>query len=245
MAIPVYPWNPFMTIEDSNIKNEVIKVPANNPEFVPRGVPFFSRGLVLRRKDNQRELIEGSDYYYARPFRKFTNDFGRNAYGSIVLRNHVAEIEVELVTYATVGIPFNLDDIKLATYVANLQNNDREADFSQLINVPSAFPPIPHQWPLNQTYDYLELMTRMESLISVKADAIRNADAMARIDAHEKKDLQKAHPATAAMVGLSDTPNMRAATATDLKGGSHNLLMTVAMTKELLKLVNNGEVIIS
>ena len=80
-------WNPFQTIIDNRIKNEVIKASTENTrrEFVPRGAPFFSRNFSSRKKGTNTPLVLGADYVFAHTFDLFITEFNRNAFGSVIL----------------------------------------------------------------------------------------------------------------------------------------------------------------
>lgn len=240
MASIVYQWNPFQEIIDCNISREKIKVSATEArrEFVPKAAPFFSRGVKLFREGSATPLVAGIDYVFAHPFDNFIGKYNRNVFGSVVMLKDIDSV-VEM-SYSTIGSPFVLDQAALATLIANIANSPRTIDWSLLVNVPSTFPTDPHDHPASQTYDYLEMMVALRSMILAMLDSKADDDVSSLLKEHLEASLVQAHKASKSDIGLDLTPNMAAAGLADLVGNSSNLLVTVAVMKTALRQLVSG-----
>lgn len=244
MAKLTFNWNPFQTIIDNRIKDEVIKTSKENTrrEFVPRFAPFFGRNFVIKKKGTNAPLVLGTDYVFAHTFDKFIQEFNRNVFGSVVLLKPFLNEEI-VIEYDTIGGPFVLDENAFIELATGILANPREAQWEDLINVPTEWPPEPHEHPADQVYDYLEMMTALRSLIiAINTDPTKD-DAMDMLKKHMEQSLSKAHKATKDEIGLGDVSNLAPASKNDLKGNSSNLVVTVEVLKEALKQFSNNELI--
>jgi hypothetical protein len=243
MANIVYQWNPFQQRIDNRITQEVIKTSTVNDrvEFVPRAAPFFGRNFKLFRQGNATPLILGFDYCFAHQFGGFISKYNRNVFGSVIMLRPIAG-DVLLADYDTIGAGFVLDQVAFAELIANIVNAPRVADWSELDGptIPTEFPPDPHDHPASQTYDYLEMMDAVKSLILAVTDSTQSVSLKELLEEHISKPLTEAHAASKADIGLPLTPNMKAATAADLVGNSGNLLITVDVLKTALRQLSDG-----
>lgn len=239
---PIYPWNPFQDLIDCDIVDEPIHVMAgDHTQFMPRNAPFFFDKFAIK-DGNGVTLVLGVDYVLANPFQEFIKAYGRNVFGSVILINKIPNSDFKI-SYSTIGFPFALDEAGYAIAVANMVSNPRVAGWGQIVNVPSEFPPDPHDHNANETYDYREMMDYMFQMIQILAmqtDATTITDAFAE---HIKSPLDKSgHTANKSMVALTKTPDMAAATEADLLANSSTALLTVEMGKSLLTQILNGKI---
>lgn len=255
MANIVYDWNPFQQNINNRITDEVIKTgdfAAGRVEFVPRAAPFFSRNFQLFRQGSNTPLILGYDYCFAHSFDKFIGGYvqqngaavpgyNRNVFGSIIMLRPQAG-DVLLPKYDTIGGPFTLNEVAFAELVANIVNSPRVADWADLdpVTIPVDFPPDPHDHPVDQTYDYYEMMTQIKSLILAVTDNSQSVTLKSLLEEHIELPLIEAHLAQKSDIGLPLTPNMAAAEKTDLNGNSANLIVTVDVLKEAFRQLANG-----
>jgi len=243
MAGIVYQWNPFQQRIDNRITNEVIKTSTVNDrvEFIPRAAPFFARNFQLFRQGTTDPLILGYDYCFAHQFVGFISKYDRNVFGSVIILRPVAGDTLRA-SYDTIGAGFVLDQVAFAETVANIVNAPRVADWEELDGptIPTAFPPDPHDHPASQTYDYMEMMTAVKSLILSVTDSVQSTSIKELLEEHLAASLTEAHAATKGDIGLPLTPNMKAATVADLVGSSGNLLITVDVLKDALRQLNAG-----
>ncbi len=242
MANVSYPWNPYQDQLLANIKEEPIAVKGGDKVvFIPRAAPFFTRNFSLKVKSSGRPLIMGKDYVFAHPFRDFINTYNRNCFGMVSLRNQPTDIEL-LITYSTIGGPFVLDEVAYALQVANILNNPRSADWSQIVNLPSEFPPAPHDHPISDSYRYEDMVVRFEAMVAALEDTVGNPTVLSALEAHIKEGLKKAHTAVPDDIGLGNVKNYTYATASDFPGNSNNKLLTLDMVKELIRQMMAGTI---
>lgn len=255
MANIVYQWNPFQQNINNRITAETIKTAdfaTGRVEFVPRAAPFFSRNFQLFRQGSADPLILGYDYCFAHPFDKFIGGYiqengaavpgyNRNVFGSIIMLRPQAG-DVLLPKYDTIGSPFTLDEVAFAELVANIVNSPRVADWADLdpVTIPVDFPADPHDHPVDQTYDYEEMMTQLKSLILAVTDNSQSVTLKSLLEEHISLPLIEAHLAAKSDIGLPLTPNMAAAEKEDLLGNSANLIVTVDVLKEAFRLLATG-----
>lgn len=240
MADIVYQWNPFQERIDNDIKGEVIKTSATDTrrEFVPRAAPFFSRGVVVRRAGSATPLTLGVDYVFGHPFDRFISKYKRNVFGSVIMLKYFED--VIYMDSSTIGGPFVLDQAAFAELVANIVDSPRIADWIDLVNVPTEFPSDPHDHPATQTYDYLEMMTQLRSLIMAMADTSGTMTVKDLLLEHMQADLVHAHAAGPADIALDLVANIGPGAISDLDGQSGNKLVTFQVMFEALRRLTNG-----
>jgi len=239
MAMVTYAWNPFQERVDCIVANETIKPSADDArrEFAPRYAPFFAKDFKLYKQGSTTPLKPGVDYAFAHPFADFTIKYKRNVYGSVVLLKPIAAILTA--TYSTIGSPFVLNEVAFATLVANIANSPRQAFWADLADVPKDWPAPPHDHPATLTYDYLEMMSRLENLVLVMTGAdTGNGELSVKelLDQHMAKGLPEAHKGDKTAIGLDLAANVPKATIEDLAGNSDNNAVSVKVLKEAFRL---------
>lgn len=249
MAVITYPWNPFQERIDCRITDEVIKTSSDNTRkvFVPRCAPFYvnapaagqGQKFVLRRQGSQTALVPGEDYVFAHDFSRFILRYSRNVFGAVVLLKDFPN-EVLVSSYDTIGGPFILDDAAFVKAVGDVLLAPRTVDWSQLVNVPATFPADPHEQPITQTYDWLEMYTALKSLITVLTNTQDSTSVLSLLEEHMNKRLPEAHPANKTDLGLSDVGNLAPAKITDLTGNSPNVAITAEVLKEAFRRYDLG-----
>lgn len=237
-----YLWNPFQDIVANRVTGEQAHIEGGTSTIiVPRVGPFFSRDFKIKLKGSGRELsLEKGEYSFLYPFGSFIEKYSRLVYGGIQVFN-VGQPSDFILEYDTIGDKFVLDDVAYAEFVANTLTSPRTIDYGNIINVPKEFPPDPHEHPASDTMNYKDLVVYMKSYI----DAITNTDSsfssLALITKHLDADLQHAHKATLADLGLKNLQDWAMAAQKDLMGNSTELLMNVAMVKEVIRMYERGE----
>jgi len=255
MANIVYQWNPFQQNVNNRITSETIKTAdfaTGRVEFVPRAAPFFSRNFQLFRQGSVDPLILGYDYCFGHSFDRFIGGYvqengtaipgyNRNCFGSIIMLRPQAG-DVLLPKYDTIGGPFTLNEVAFAELVANIVNSPRVADWADLdpVTIPVDFPPDPHDHPVDQTYDYEEMMTQLRSLILAVTDNSQSVTLKSLLEEHISLPLIEAHSASKSDIGLPLTPNMDVGITSDLAGNSGNLLVTINLLKTALRQLADG-----
>lgn len=244
MANVTYPWNPFQDRIDCRITDEVIKTANDNDRkvFVPRCGPFFTgarpggagKKFVLKKQGSNAELVPGEDYAFAHTFDRFIQKYSRNAFGAVVLLKDMPN-QILLASYDTIGGPFILDDVAFAKLLGDVLTSPRTTDWSALVNVPTDFPADPHEQPLTQTYDWLEMYTALRSLIAVMTNTQDSTSVLSLLEDHMKKRLPEAHPASKVDIGLGNAANFQSSVIEDLAGNSGTINVTVETLKEAFR----------
>lgn len=236
-----YPWNPFQDIVACRVTGEEHQVDANGAGIiVPRNGPFFSRNVVIRVKESGRELsFAAGDYSFLYPFGRFNQKYNRLVWGAIQLRGISSPVDVE-VDYDTIGGDFVLSDIAYAEAVANQLTSPRTTPWENIVNLPTEWQPDPHDHPASDTMNYNDLITWMTSFMSA---AMQTPDAtwMSRFEAHLNADLQNAHKASLEDLGIMNLKDWAMATVDDIPGNSTELLLNIAIAKELIRGFQRGD----
>ncbi|ANJ64827.2 putative virion structural protein [Erwinia phage vB_EamM_MadMel] len=236
----VYPFNPLNTVAGAKgIVESHTLTPANGVNyvtFVPRAAPFFRRTLVLKNKANNQVLVEGQHYTLAYFFAPFTQLVYKGVYGGITVNELDAPIEVE-VTYDTIGGDFVLDSTGYAQLAANLVNNPRELDWTQIADTPDTYPPIDHTHPADQTLNYMDYVEQLQAMQALVASAIGGY--VASLNTHI--DTQgNAHGMKPIDIGLGNVMNWAPATTEDIPGGGTTLYASLAIVKQAFQYMYGG-----
>lgn len=236
-----YPWNPFQDIDECLITNEAQQADPNGGGIiVPRCGPFFSRDFTITLKSSGRALsFDAGEYSFLYPFGAFNERYNRLAWGAIQVKGVAAPTDF-LITYDTIGGDFVLSDLAYAEAVTNQFTSPRTADWNSIVNLPLDWAPDPHEHPASDTMNYGDLITWMKSYL----DAITqnpDADWMSRFEQHLKDDLQDAHKANLSMLGVNNLGDWAMGTSDDIKGNASNLLVNIALCKELIRGYNSGQ----
>lgn len=235
MTAPVYNWNPFQDDLTCNIKNETLTSQGGDRVIlIPRAAPFFTRNLVLRNAVTNTVLTEGQDYTFIYMFEDFVKNKNALVYGGIVLLGNTGVVNYSL-DYSTIGGPFVLDDNAFAQAIVNISTTPRVGDWRDVTNLPiDGFPADPHEHPLSQTINYVDMLTAMRALAVSMNNEVNNPTVLTDLVQHEKQSLAQAHGGgTPKDVGLGLVRNFGYATTDDFPGNSNELIMSLGVTKQL------------
>lgn len=239
----IYGWNPFQDIAANRVVNETVTVQggAKGNIIVPRKGPFFSRNFKIKMKTSGRELsMERGEYSFVHPFGAFIEKYSRLTWGALQVKG-VASPTDFVIEYDTIGGGFVLDDIAYAKAVADVLTSARTADWSQIVNLPSEFPPDPHDHPASDTFNYGDLMVWLKSYLDAITGTETSFTVAAQLEAHLKAELQQAHKATLKDLGVNNLKDWAMATEDDLVGNSTELLVNVHFMKEAIRSFQRGE----
>lgn len=233
----VYAWNPFQDIAANRIVNEAASIQGGDKGviIVPRRGPFFTRNFKIKMKNSGRELsLERGEFSYLHPFGNFIKKYGKLAYGALQVKGVASPTEFVL-EYDTIGGGFVLDDIAYAKAVSDVLVSERTADWSQIVNLPTEFPPDPHDHPASDTYNYGELMAWLTSYLDAITGTNTSYTVAAQLKEHLEADLQHAHKATLADLGVNNLKDWAMAVKDDLTGNSTELLVNIYILKEAIR----------
>lgn len=239
---PVYPWNPFDDMTSNQIKAEAVHVEPTpgGAIIIPRCAPFFARSVVIRVRGSGRELkMENGDFSLIYPFGSFITKYNLLVYSGILIKNVTEAVNLEI-DYNTIGADFVLNDSDYAMAVANTLTAPRRADWGDLTNLPDVWPSDPHDHPVSDTYNYKDMITALTGYIDAMTGSNNPESLQALIDAHLKADLQHAHKATLADLGIKNLQDWAMAEQSDISGNSDQLLVNVNFLKYAIRGFANG-----
>lgn len=242
---PAYPWNPFNDIVTNKIEDESAHTEAapGGVIIIPRCAPFFVRdgSFKIKLRDSGRELSrENGDYSFIYPFGGFIKKYSQLVYSGILIHNATDPANY-LLTYNTIGSSFVLDDIAYAQAVANTLSAPRRADWSQLTHLPEEWPADPHDHPASDTFNYEEMIISLQSYIDAFIGGGNPESLESLLSDHLKADLQHAHKATLADLGIKNLKDWAMATRQDITTSeSTELLVNMNVLKEAIRQYGQG-----
>jgi len=230
MPLPFpYLYDPLGTSPDNLIVNETrTVVPPTDPELanfiVPSAAPFFKTGFIMRLGplNTDTQLVEDVHFKFRHPFVEAGNSVNQSVYGSIEFID-LGFNQTVYMTYQTLGGAYTLDDISIIENLTKSLYSLPYVTWSQIVGLPVAFPPLPHDHPANDMSGMTELITA----IGLMTDAITAAGGnvpglVASLLAHVTGP--SSH--TKAQVGLSNLPNYGEASEADVDNAVSNKLIT-------------------
>jgi len=202
----------------------------NYATFIPRSAPFFGAGLKLYNNATGAGLTRNVDYVLGYYYDRLSVDTYRELYGCITLLNTTTPVEVKLDPYAVLGGDFTLNDVQYASTVANLLNNPRTVDWSQVADTPASYPPVQHSHATNQTLnyqDYVDALTAMQTSVSALLQGFLTT-INTHIDTHGN-----AHQASKTDFELGNVANYAPAQVADIPSNNSELYVTLDIAKSV------------
>lgn len=244
MAQVVYPYNPFNDNDNCIVTESFVLTTEDRNVYFPRACPFFFNKIELYSNATINDdgtitgtiLTAGQHYALANPFDKFIKDYNQNMFSSLTIPD--ANEGNYVMRYSTLGGPYVLDEAAYAELVANKLNHDREASWEDFIDVPTEWPPEPHEHPINLVYNVFDMMVALKMLLMIKSKDPNSSSSL--LNEHLKADLTTAHKADKSMVGLDNVDNYPTGTVEDLDGNNNNSFVTVGLLLEALRMLANG-----
>jgi hypothetical protein len=227
--------------------------PGLNRSAVPRYGAFYTDSLVVRDTDTGQELAVNDQYlpimYYADPSERS----GKEVCAGVIVTDQEVSDEISI-DYQVVGGDYaNITQV-IIDLIENLNLDDREVMWGDLLGRPDAFPPSKHLHDLGDIYGFEFMVQALEEIRQailygdvVSHDEIKAmvedrwqkaqdlvADLQAEVDAHEART-DNPHSVTKMQVGLGNVPNYPAATETEaVDGVSASRFMTPLRVKEAI-----------
>jgi len=165
---------------DNLVTNEVHSITeANFNDFyfiIPQFSPFFTNNLAVIYKDNNGNttiMQENVDYFLGLPYYGAQRAIGIPIYGAIVFSNVYTSGTVSI-TYQTIGGDWTNPNNFLYAALAQLGYNPLIARYDQISNVPSTFPPVAHEQPLNSVMGMDDLVQAIYTLAEIMASKTLN-----------------------------------------------------------------------
>lgn len=150
----VYPFDPTGLKVSNKVVGEQQILSSTNPTdaffIVPKYAPYFGDSLIVRLKDLAnvvRTLTPYADYYPSHLFLDASFATAKPIFGSITFLD-TSLSGIVTIEYQTVGDVWVQDDTKIAEILSDRLSNPRTTSWDLVANLPSAFPPIAHQYDL-------------------------------------------------------------------------------------------------
>lgn len=231
-ATYTYPFDPTGSATTNAVANErhVLSPPAWTDYYfiVPKYAPYFRDSLRVIHRPSGKLLVEGQDYHCTHYFHAASHGVARRVYGSITFLDKTLTGVAEI-SYQTIGGDWILDGSQDLSRLTNTQLNPRITTWEQVIDVPYQFPPIDHQWDLEDLKGVEAILPILEEM----TEAIRES---AGSDfALHINDKNNPHSVTKAQVGLDQVQNFPLANIAEAQAGTVNTrYMTPVRTKNLI-----------
>lgn len=227
-----YPFDPTGSATTNAVANErhVLSPPAWSDYYfiVPKYAPYFRDSLRVIHRPSGKLLVEGKDYHCTHYFHAASHGVARRVYGSITMLDKTLTGVAEI-SYQTIGGDWILDASADLSRLTNTQLNPRITTWEQVVDVPYQFPPIDHEWDLENLKGVEAILPILEAM----TEAIRES-AGSDFQAHIK-DVNNPHKVTKDQVGLDQVQNLPLANIAEAQSGSLNTrYMTPVRTKNLI-----------
>lgn len=227
-----YPFDPTGAATTNAVANEqhVLSPPAWKDFYfiVPKFAPYFRDTLRVIHRPSGKLLVEGKDYHCTHYFHAASHGVARRVYGSITMLDKTLTGVLEI-SYQTIGGDWVLDASADLTRLTNTQTNPRITTWEEVVDVPYQFPPIDHQWDLEDLKGVEAILPILEEM----TEAIR-ASGGSEFAAHIA-DKANPHSVTKDQVGLDQVQNLPIANIAEAQAGTLNTrYMTPVRTKNFV-----------
>lgn len=230
-----YPFDPSGALASNRITAEHQTIsPPELSEFhfiIPGATPFFAESMVVVHLPSQRTLVEGVDYVPSHYFHDASLACARPIYGSIIFLDSQLTGAVRM-AYQTLGGDWTLNSAKIVEILSNKLTNPRRVTWEQVADLPYAFPPIDHDWHLDDMVGMSEIVDVLEGI----RDALI-ASGEGGLAAH-LADFNNPHQTTKAQVGLGNVENYPVASIAEAQAGTApNRYLTVQRGAQLVQAI--------
>lgn len=227
-----YPFDPTGIATTNAVANErhVLSPPAWKDFYfiVPKFAPYFRDSLRVIHRPSGKLLVEGKDYHCTHYFHAASHGVARRVYGSITMLDKTL-IGVLEINYQTIGGDWVLDASADLTRLTDTLTNPRITTWEEVVDVPYQFPPIDHQWNLED----LKGMEAILPILEEMTEAIRDSSGTGF--AVHINDKNNPHVVTKAQVGLDQVQNLPLANIAEAQLGTLNTrYMTPVRTKNFV-----------
>jgi hypothetical protein len=228
-----YPFDPSGALASNKITAEHQTIsPPELSEFlfiIPAATPFFAESMVVVHLPSLRTLVEGVDYAPTHYFHDASLQCAKPIYGSLTFYDNRLTGAVRL-QYQTLGGDWVLDSAKITEILSNKLVNPRRVTWEQVADLPYAFPPIDHDWHLDDMVGMSEVVTVLEGI----RDALI-ASGEGGLQAHIA-DTNNPHQTNKTHVGLGNVQNYDVATIAEAQAGTSNTkYLTVLRGAQLMQ----------
>lgn len=232
--IYAYPFDPTAAATTNKIISEKqTLIPPDWKDYyfvIPKFAPFFEEGLELYVLPEGRKLEAGKDYVLSHLFHDASLAVGKPVYGSITFYDRSLTGVLEQF-YQTLGGEWTIDEQTANEILINHTANPRITTWESVVELPSRFPVIDHEWDLDDMVGMTEVRDAIASIAVAMGETTDNlfAEHLERTD--------NPHAVTKAQVGLGNVANYPAATQAEAEIGlSNTRFMTPLRTSNAINI---------
>lgn len=250
-----YPLDLRGTSATNLVVNEVHDVPSSgNRVIVTNYGPFYTQGLQVVDYSTGEALERGVQWKAAQLYTEAVQRTGKEVCAVIVITDDTVSGKIA-VTYQVVGGKFSRAVPVIKDLIDDLDIDEREVQWGDLLAVPEAFPPVSHLHDAGDLYGFEYIIAALEELrkaIIIGDEpvhqeilgyiAAREQESIARDDAitaqfyEHAGDKNNPHSVTKAQVGLGSVQNYGVANEEQaVAGTASNLYMTPQRTRQAIE----------
>lgn len=163
-----YPFDPYGTSDDNIVSEEYQAIsPVQSGEhhyIIPRRAPFYRNDFKIWHVETGEELKEGVDFHFGHQFQAATLNTAKAVYGSVVFLRHDLAGNIRIGQYRTVGGPWTLDENTIVDILAQRHLNPRTTLWDNVVNLPTAFPPVDHEFSTDDLVGMSEVTDRLSEI---------------------------------------------------------------------------------
>ena len=195
--------------------------------IIPKFAPFFKESIKVVHQNTGRELVEGQDYHLTHRFRDATLSTAKPVFGSITLLDKDITGAASI-TYQIIGGIWMIDEGKRIETLTDTKLNPRITTWEEIAGLPAAFPPIDHDWNLD---DLIGMSDVRDAILAING-TLGGSQSVG--ESHLNRT-DNPHNVSKAQVGLGNVDNLSLANQTEAESGTRNdRFMTPLRTKQLL-----------
>lgn len=164
--MPIYVFDPVGNLSDNLVTNESAQVLSVNGVdhnyIIPVFAPFYGNSLVVVDQTNGEILDPGVDYELTHEFREMSTHVNSGIYGSFTFTdsNRSGFFRIR---YQTLGGDFVDTTTQALSDGLALLADLRTIDWSDIVGVPTVFPPSPHTQPVTDIESVTQLIAAIQS----------------------------------------------------------------------------------
>lgn len=177
-GVYTYPFDPTGTAITNKIVGELQTLsPGADTDFffiIPNASPFFRESLNIVDNTTGIPLVEGVDYLCSHKFLAASRSIGSDIYGSITILNKQRAGVIRLTSYQTLGGAWTLNATQIATLLAVTEYNPLITTWDQIQDLPYQFPPINHDFSLDDLKGFDTLVDAVYGLALAVTGTVAN-----------------------------------------------------------------------
>lgn len=160
-----YPLDLTGVSPDNYVTGDVRTLPneTNNRTIVPRYSPFYTNSLTVKDTATGEALTENVDYLPVMYYEEPSIRSGLEICGAVVITNPEVSSEVEL-AYQTIGGPYFYITNILDDLVEDLNIDDREVLWGDMLGRPDFYPPVEHLHHLKDIRGFEYVVSVLEEI---------------------------------------------------------------------------------